>query len=410
MSGTNNVQPDPFGAHVRRKEIVHAVGLMSGTSCDGMDAALVRIRATGEGPRCELLAFECIPYAQELRDRLLESAKDEKSICLLNFEIGKRMADAVEVLRTHAGAHDVEIDFIASHGHTMAHFPLIAEAESATAESVEFGTFQIGEPSFAAERIGKPVVSDFRPRDMVAGGQGAPLVPYADWLLFRETDRAVACLNIGGIANVTLVPPVFDEILAFDTGPGNMIIDGAAAILSDQSLQMDVDGGAAARGRIIEPLFDRLMANEYFDLSPPKSAGREQFGPDVYLQDLARLRKVHDLDDGLATVTAVVSESIVNAIQRYVVPVRAPDRLIVSGGGAFNKTLMKRIARALSECDHLTACEVLTGDEAGIPSDAKEAMAFALLGYETLMARPSNVPSATGAKHHVVLGKITPGR
>jgi len=381
--------------HSSQEETLHAIGLMSGTSCDGMDAALVRIQRSDADMRCTLLGFCCFPYSPEMRERLLDPAKDAKTICLLNFEVGQRIADAAEAMNAVACNKNVHVDFIASHGHTLAHYPPAAGASS-------FGTLQIGEPSFAAERAGVPVVSDFRPRDMAAGGQGAPLVPYVDWLLFREPDQTIACLNIGGIANVTVVPPEFSRIMAFDTGPGNMIIDGAAAILSDHEVQIDLDGKAAAAGTVIKSLFDRLMDHAYFELLPPKSAGREQFGSEVYLQDLSRSCRGHSFESGLATVTAVVAETVADAMQRFVVPEYTLSRMIVSGGGAFNKTLMRLLAQAMP------AWELLSSDEAGIPADAKEAMAFALLGYETLNARPANVPSATGAKHPVVLGKITP--
>ncbi|MFH1998703.1 MAG: anhydro-N-acetylmuramic acid kinase [Planctomycetota bacterium] len=391
------IGPSFRGISRARDETLHAIGLMSGTSCDGMDAALVRIERSDKGTRVDLIDFSCFAYSPEMRARLLDRSMDAKEICLLNFDLGRLMAEAAQALIAAARNKGVHVDFIASHGHTVAHYPRADDRES-------YGTLQIGEPSFAAERTGLPVVSDFRPRDMAAGGQGAPLVPFADWTLFSRPGRTVACLNIGGIANVTVVPPELARVMAFDTGPGNMIIDGAAAILSDQAMQIDHDGEAAARGKIIEPLFDQLLRHPYFELPPPKSAGREQFGPERYLHDLARACSSHSMESGLATVTAVVARTIADAIQRFVACEHQLSRLIVSGGGAFNKTLMQLLAAAVPDV------EVCRSEEAGIPSDAREAMAFALLGFETLHGRPANVPTATGAEHPVVLGKITPGR
>jgi len=252
---------------IRAKSVRFVIGLMSGTSCDGVDAALVRIKGAGAGMHIKLVSFQTLPYPPALRMRLLSPHLDAKEICLLNFELGERFAEAANELAAVAAEKGEEVDFIASHGHTIAHYPPMPNGGAT-------GTLQIGESAIIVERTGLPVVSDFRPRDMAAGGQGAPLVPYADWLLFRRQDRTVACLNIGGIANITVVHWDFDGIMAFDTGPGNMAIDGAVSLLTRGSLQMDDKGAMAARGVVIDEFLDYLLDHPYFELPPPKSAGR----------------------------------------------------------------------------------------------------------------------------------------
>lgn len=372
-----------------------AIGLMSGTSCDGIDAALVRIRNSGEDTRPDLIDFRTFPYEPELRRRLLDPGKDAREVCLLNFLLGERMADAALAMMKSAGDKGIATDFIASHGHTVAHVPPGREQE-------DIGTLQIGEPAVMAERTGLWVVSDFRPRDMAAGGQGAPLVPYADWLLFRRSRGVTVCLNVGGIANLTVVPPKLEEVIAFDTGPGCMIIDGAARMLSEGALEMDEDGKAAASGRVVAELLAALLDHPYFELPPPKSTGSEMFGPDVYLARALVDQAHHSFQDVMATVTAVVAKSVIQAVDRFVKPAHAPSRLVVSGGGAFNPALIRLLKEGLSNV------EVLRSEDLGLRSDAKEAVAFALLGNETLRGRPANVPSATGAGHYAILGKITP--
>lgn len=367
----------------------HVIGLMSGTSCDGIDAALVRISGSGGDMEVRLLDFRTLVYTDELRSRLLARHKDAETLCLLNFELGELLAKAATEMMGGA-----KVDFIASHGHTIAHHP--------PGEENRFvGTLQIGESAIVAERTGVPVVSDFRPRDMAAGGQGAPLVPYADWVLFSKKEITTACLNIGGIANVTVVPPELERVEAFDTGPGNMIIDGAVRLMTNGDQQMDESGEAASRGQVIDELLDLMLGHPYLDAPPPKSAGREQFGMEEYLAEpLGRFRD-RSMEDIAATVTAVVHRSIAGAMQRFVLPRFEVTRLVVSGGGAHNKTLLNGIAGGLP------GIEVLKSDALGVPGDAKEAIAFAILGNETMRGLPSNVPSATGAKRAVVLGQIT---
>lgn len=381
---------------LRKKEERIAIGLMSGTSCDGIDAALVHLTGSGPCTGVRLVDFSTIPYAPEVRARLLAPLMDAQEICILNFLLGELLANAVCAMAKKAEERGLEVDFVASHGHTVAHFP-------PGGKSGFIGTMQIGESAVIAERTGLPVVSDFRPRDMAAGGQGAPLVPFADWILFRQEDCTVACLNIGGIANITVVPPDFERILAFDTGPGNMIIDGAVRILSRGAQALDKDGKAAAGGRVVRELLHQLLDHPYFALEPPKSAGREQFGTEVYLCEVVAAQKHHSFGDLVATVTEAVGQSIVQAYNRFVQPRCKPERLILSGGGAFNRTLVRLLEQGLPDTP------VHRSEEYGIPSDAREAVAFAILGNETVCNHPANVPSATGARRPVILGTITPG-
>ncbi len=379
---------------IRKKTTRYAIGLMSGTSCDGIDAALVRIKGTGPSLIIKLEHFVSTPYSQALRNRLLGTRFDTQALAQLNVELGEEFAKAAGAIVTIAQEKLLEVDFIASHGHTIAHVP----PRSAKGG----GTLQIGEAAVIAERTGLPVVSNFRPRDMAAGGQGAPLVPYADWVLFKREDRTVACLNIGGIANLTVVPWEFENILAFDTGPGNMIIDDAARLLTRGTLQMDQDGEAAGRGVVVDEFLDYLLDHPYFNLVPPKSTGREEFGAEVYLRDALTSRRDQSFDDLMATVTSTVAYSIVRAFNRFVKPRYDVSRIIVSGGGANNPTLMERLRQGFGDL------VVRTSDDYGIPGDAREAIAFAILGNETICGTPSNVPQATGAHKQVVLGNITP--
>lgn len=380
---------------IRDRPVRFAIGMMSGTSCDGADAALVRIKGTGAHLFLKFIRFSTFPYNRALRRRLQNSHLTAQELCKLNFELGERFAEAAVEMLDIAREEGVEVDFIASHGHTVAHFP--------PRSGSHIGTLQIGEPAVIAERTGVPVISDFRTRDIAAGGQGAPLVPYADWVLFSRQDRTIACLNIGGIANFTVVPPDYESVFAFDTGPGNMAIDGVMSLLTRGAQQMDEDGAVAAKGEVIDEFLEYLLAHPYFDRVPPKSTGREEFGPELYLRDALANRKDHAHEDLVATVTAAVAQSIVGAFARFIEPYHDIARIVVSGGGAYNETLLGMIEQGLPNI------AIRTSSQYGIPSDAKEAVAFAILGNETICGTPANVPQATGARHPVILGKITPG-
>ena len=380
--------------NLQKKAVRFGIGLMSGTSCDGIDAALVRIKGTGASMAVKPIAFRSFPYKKELRTRLLAPRMDARELCVLNFEVGARLADAAASILEVAAAEPCDVDFIASSGHTVAHLP--------PRNSDHIGTLQIGEPAVIAERCRLPVVSDFRQRDMAAGGQGAPLIPYADWILFHRKDRTSVFLNIGGIANVTVVPPSAEDLLAFDTGPGNMVIDGAIRLLTSGEKQMDEDGKMAARGVVIDEFLDYLLGHPYLNDLPPKSTGREDFGPEVYLRDALASRRDHSHEDLISTVTTAVAYSIVRAYNRFIKPKYDISRFVISGGGAHNETLIKRIKSGLP------GITVRFSDSYGIPVDAREAIAFAMLGNETLCGTPANFPQATGASHPAVLGKITP--
>ncbi len=367
------------------------IGLMSGTSADGIDAALCRISGTGETLRAETVAFRCYPFEPRFRRELMALFTPDApvgEVCVMNVLLGRRFAEAALDLMRESGVG--EVDLIASHGQTICHLP---EAGA---------TLQIGEPAVIAELTGTMVAADFRPRDMAAGGQGAPLVPYADWVLFRHPEKTRAVQNIGGIANVTVLPAGggLERVIAFDTGPGNMVIDGLAAALSGGAIAYDRDGEWAARGKVDEALLTELMQHPFLSRRPPKSTGREEFGAEFVTELLARGagRAAEDL---LATATAFTAESIAAAYGEFVRPeVGGIDEVILGGGGSYNLTLRRMLE------ERLTGIAVLAHEDFGINGEAKEALAFAILGNETVLGRPANVPSATGAKHGVVLGKI----
>jgi anhydro-N-acetylmuramic acid kinase len=371
---------------LRALPALNVIGLMSGSSCDGVDAALVRIEGTGRGLKAELLAFETVPYDEAFKARLLDPNLTMRDVLLLNVEVGERLAEAALRVRRGIKAHAV-----GSHGHTLAHVPPVGESAVA-------GTLQVGEAAVIAERTGLPVVSDFRARDMAVGGQGAPLVPYVDWLLFGQAEGATACLNIGGIANFTVVQSRLEDLLAFDTGPGNMPIDGAVRARTGR--HYDANGEMAARGKVVPHLFQRLSSHPFFERRPPKSTGRENFDAPVYLADTLYDSAMAD-DDLVATVTAAVAASIADAYRRYIASRHPGAPIVVSGGGAHNPVLLARMRETLPGVD------IRTSDAHGISVDAKEAFAFAILANETLRGTPANVPAATGARKSAVLGKIT---
>lgn len=379
---------------IQKKPARFGVGLMSGSSCDGIDAALVRIKGTGKSLVMKLISHKTFPYPAAFKKLLLDEHLSARDLCVLDFELGERLAVAAQELIAQAPEEEIVVDFIASHGHTVAHMP--------PRSSEKIGTLQIGQSAIIAERTGLPVISDFRPRDMAAGGQGAPLVPYADWLLFHRLKRPVTCLNIGGIANFTCVTPEFRNVLAFDSGPGNMIIDGAARILTRGLQEMDEDGEMAAKGMVVDEFLTYLLDHPYFSKVPPKSTGREEFGVNVYLRDALASRSEHSAEDLIATITEAVARSIIEAYDRFIKPENPAEHIIVGGGGAHNKTLLKKLKEGFKDA------QVFTSDQYGIPTDAREAIAFAILGNECIMGTPANVPRATGAEKRVVLGKITP--
>ena len=373
-------------------------GLMSGTSIDGIDVALVEISGKGFEQTVELRAFHSIPYSRRVRQAILGISNAEthtSKISRMNFLLGELFAEAVAEVCKRSSVPLKEIALVGSHGQTIYHQ---AEASDMFGHMVA-GTLQIGEPAVIAERTGAPVVADFRPADVAAGGQGAPLVPYVDYLLYRDSKLGRVALNIGGMANVTAIPPGAgpEAVLAFDTGPGNMVIDALVSQFSRGTESFDRDGRMAASGKINEGLLRQLMESPYLRQTPPKSAGREQFGEEFVLGLLRRGSQPADL---VATATAFTARSIADGIERFVKPRMPVDQLIVSGGGLRNPRIMDRLR------DSLPHVEVLASDDFGIDSDAKEALAFAVLAYETYHRRPANLPSATGARHPCILGKL----
>jgi len=381
---------------IRKKEPRFAIGLMSGSSCDGIDAALVRLKGTGDQLRAKLIDHRTMRFPPTVRDRLLRTTMAGDDLAGLDFILGQLFAEAANAVIASAknGEEPIKVDFIASHGHTVMHAPPRDGAEG-------HGTLQIGNASVLARLTGLPVAADFRPRDIAAGGQGAPLSAYADWILFRQKEEPVACLNIGGIANVTIATPKLSDVIAFDTGPGNMPIDGAIRHLTNGRLQFDKNGRRAARGKPIASMLDDLLEHPFFDELPPKSTGREEFGFEEYLSPHINSDHEHTADDVVATVTEAVATSIIVAHERFVLPTYPIQRIVVSGGGAHNRTLLKLLQDGLPEI------KVYTSDGAGLPGDAREAIAFAILGNELFCGSTSNVPSATGASKPVTLGSLT---
>ena len=348
---------------------------MSGTSLDGIDVAIVEVR----GRRVETVGFQTTAYPEALRAAILAVSGAEE-ISRLSFRLGELYARAVLRAVRKFGA----VELIGCHGQTVYH---------------EGGknTLQIGEAAVTAERTGVPVVSNFRARDIAAGGQGAPLVPFVDYLLFRHARRTRVALNIGGIANITVIPPGArpEDVTAFDTGPGNMVIDALARDLSKGKMNCDRGGKIAESGAVNRALLDSLMADGYYRRNPPKSAGREQYGADF----VARMKESGaPLRDLIATATVLTAATVAMAVR----PLAGDGAdLIVSGGGAHNPQIMGHLAAFLPEVAMATSADY------GVDVDAKEAIAFAVLAHETWRGRPSNLPSATGARRAVVLGDIT---
>ncbi len=376
------------------------VGLMSGTSADGISAAVARFHpAAAAGVRAELLAFLSRPFGRVERERLLRAIErgTPAEYCRLNVDLGEWLADAAIAVLAEAGVAREDVSAIASHGHTVWHEP-------------GHSTWQFGEAAVIAERARIDVISDFRVRDVAAGGQGAPLVSMADALLFSSPDGWRALQNLGGIGNVTVVPPggVLQSVRAFDTGPGCAVIDGVTRALFPE-LAYDVDGALARRGQAIDGVLDELLNERYFASPPPKSTGRELFSADYVrrLIDSCRLAAPASTpEDLISTAVWLTARSIALAFERFIPePV---SELLLSGGGAKNPALCDAISAALVPAGARAPIDVRRFDEMYFDSEAKEAVAFALLGWLHLQGRAGNVPAATGARGTRVLGKRTP--
>ncbi|MBC8183989.1 anhydro-N-acetylmuramic acid kinase [candidate division KSB1 bacterium] len=378
------------------------VGLMSGTSLDGIDAALIKITNSGSDTEIELINFITIPYPNELRDQLLEislpGGGTVEEICQMNFLIAEYYVDAIVNLCDLSEIEISELDLIGSHGQTVHHLP---EAEKLFEKNIR-STLQLGEPSVIAAKTGIVTVGNFRSADLAVGGQGAPLVPYFDFLLFASKKRNRVLLNIGGIANVTILPKNIssDRVLAFDTGPGNMVINALMKKLYNR--EYDKDGEVASQGKISQELLEELKQFFYFSKAAPKSTGREDFGDKFVEGIFSKSEKLNlSQEDIITTVTELTAQSIADALQLTNLSLDKVDELIVSGGGAFNKVLMKSVTGKFRYSD------VVLSDKYGIPVDAKEAICFAVLANETIHGNPTNLPSVTGAKWGTVLGSIS---
>lgn len=385
-------------------------GVMSGTSADGIDVALVELRGRAL-LQIKPLGHADFPYAPPVRQAVLE-AMNARGIAVadlarLNFLLGELYADAVLAAQKKLR---VRAQLVGCHGQTLYH-----QGEAAPFLGRKLAvTWQTGDAARIAARVGVPVISDFRPADIAAGGKGAPLVPYLDFLLYRDRRVGRIALNLGGIANVTAIPAnaSLDDIIAFDTGPANMVIDALATRLFAESC--DRDGQIAASGRVLDGVVRQFLNRKFFRQRPPKTAGREQFGRE-FAQEFERAcrrartsistkgRAAAQNKNVIATATAFSAGSIADALERHVLPRGRFAEVIASGGGTRNPSLMAMVANELTRLGLV----LRSSDEFGLSSGAKEAIAFAVLAYETWHQRPSNVPSATGAKRAAVLGKIS---
>ena len=382
-------------------------GVMSGTSADGINVALLRVTGRGWRTRFRVLGHRQYPYPPRVRSAVLAAMNARRArvadLARLNFLLGELYADAVSKTLRACGVK--RADLVGCHGQTLYHqgrpTPYLGRRIAAT--------WQTGEGAVIAARVGAPVVSDFRPADLAAGGQGAPLVPFLDYLVFRHVALGRIVQNLGGIANLTAIPAGArpEQVLAFDTGPGNMVIDAVMERLFRRSY--DRDGRVAARGKVLEDVVTRLLRQSFFRQAPPKSAGREQFGREFVSQFMRRCGRAPK-QDVVATATALTARSIALALRRFVLTTetrRHGENLfgeyIVSGGGTKNSTLMRMLKQEMEAL----GLWLRRSEQFHIPSEAKEAVAFALMAYQTWHRRPSNLPSATGAQRPAVLGKVS---
>lgn len=386
-----------------QKRTKKVIGLMSGTSVDGVDAALVEIRGHGLETQVELLAYNSYPFEAAVRDRIFDLFQPETSrvdeLCQMNFVIGDIFADAALSVIREAQLEVREIDLIGSHGQTIYHLPPQGDAQYVPS------TLQIGEPAVIAYRTGIPTIANFRVADLAAGGQGAPLVPYVDFLLFRRTDRTVALQNIGGISNVTLIPTgaAESDVLASDTGPGNMIIDSVMEIVTDGAERYDDAGQFAAQGSVCESLLGEWLQHPFISARPPKTTGREAFGRQFAHQALQGTKNQNLMTvDLVATLTAFTAQTIFDYYRRFLFPHYSINEIYISGGGSHNLTLMEHLKTLFQPIP------LLPIDSIGFSSDAKEAIAFAVLANEAVHGNPTNLPQVTGASQPMVLGTFSP--
>lgn len=378
-------------------------GIMSGTSADGIDVALVRIVPAKTRPKLTLLAHEGFAFPAALRRAILAAMNADSistaELARLNWRLGIAYVEAVKATLDR---HKVKLDLIGCHGQTLYHQ---AHAEKYAGRRFAC-TWQAGEAAVIAQALGTPVASNFRPADMAAGGEGAPLVPLLDYVMFADAKRGCVLQNIGGIANLTAIPgnAAADRMIAFDSGPGNMVIDALAQELFAKPY--DRNGAIGARGSVIESVLAAELRNKYFRREPPKTAGREQFGRAYAAEFLASCRRhSKNPEDAIASATALTAETIAQGYERFALPLMGKSKVdyIVSGGGARNATLMGMLKTRLEPM----GCGLATSEDFGLPAEAKEATAFALLAWQTWHRLPGNVPAATGAARPVVLGHVT---
>ncbi len=393
-----------------QKQTKKVIGLMSGTSADGVDAALVEIKGHGLETQVELIAFHCFPFDAEIRARIFNLFEPERcrvdEICQMNFLIGELFAQAALAVVQRAGLEISDMDVIGSHGQTIYHLPPKSPQSALNGAPYIPSTLQIGEPAVIAHRTGIPTIADFRVADVAAGGAGAPLVPYVDFLLFRRPNRTMALQNIGGISNVTLIPAGAEasEVIASDTGPGNMIIDAVVEIITNGKQKYDHAGQIAAQGQPCEALLEEYLQHPFIRAAPPKTTGRETFGKHFahHVLKQAQAKKVYD-SDIVATLTEFTARTIFDYYERFLFPYHSVDEICVSGGGSHNLTLMQRLKTLFHPLP------VTSSDAYRIPNDAKEAIAFAILANEAIHGHPGNLPQVTGASQPMILGKFIAG-
>jgi len=382
------------------KKEKYVIGLMSGTSKDGIDVALVKLEGNGLDTKIELLKFICLEYDGDVQTKLDKLIVDcsLKEISDLNFLIGGEFAKAALKVINQAGLSPSDIDLIGSHGQTVFHNPPSYKDGTPS-------TLQIGEIDVIAEKTGITTAGDFRTRDIAAGGEAAPLVPYLDYLLFRKPGKVSIAQNIGGIANATVITEHIDDLIAFDTGPGNMLMDKIIQLATNGKEKYDKGGKLAAAGRVNEELLKRLLADPYYDHPPPKSTGEELFGQEMATTLYSYVdNEMISLEDMMATLVSLTVESIVSSYKNFIFPKWNVAEVIFSGGGCNNQILMDRLQ------EELDPLECSTSDKYKIPIGAKEAVAFAVLANELISGNTNNLPGVTGAQRKVPLGKISLGR
>jgi len=381
---------------LRRKKERYVIGLTSDAACLGVHMALTRIKGSGADLHLKLIAHDFLPYEPGLYTRLTGVRMDARELAVLDFDMAEVFAKAAHRMIRQAEEEKVEPDFIGSMGHTAAHAPIRRDSSNP-------GELTLGESTLLARRTGLPVVSDFPPRDMAVGGQGAPLEGYADWVLFRRVDRSVLNLHIGGLSRMTVVTPSMDNVMAFHVGPGVAAMDGAVQLLAAGGHQGDPEGAMASRGVVIDEFLDLLLEHPFLSRVPPKSTSREEFGPDAYLREAISARKGmnHHMDDFSTTVTTAVAFSIIRAYTRFVKPHHTIARLILSGPGITNEPLVAHLRKGLGELVFRTS------DDYGLPGTSLAPVAPAILANEYICGVPANIPHATGARQAVRLGKFT---